>query len=191
MRDRHIRAALVDYLRERDPTAAVLHELPLYRGARRADVACVNGVLAGYEIKSEVDSLARLGGQADEYSRIFEYMTVVIAPQHLRSIRRRIDNRWGIWTVHASGTELAFLQVRQPRRNSRLDKHRLGRLLWKPECLRILRTHGINVARNALISELWDALELLPTQVLCAHVRNALKARGDSVFDRSRTPNGG
>jgi hypothetical protein len=177
VRDRHIRPALVAYLQAKDPAAAIFHELPLGRGQRRADVACVNGVLAGYEIKSAGDSLARLDGQAAEYATVFEFMTIVVAPRHLHGAREVVPKTWGILATDASTDGVAFRSVRMPRRNAALDKGALVRLLWKQECVRALRAEGLAADRNAPVVVLWAALERLPRNALCGHVRDALKAR--------------
>jgi hypothetical protein len=65
--DQDIREALKKTLREQDRNAAIIEELPLQRGRGRADLAFVNGELWGFEIKSEADSLIRLGIQREHY----------------------------------------------------------------------------------------------------------------------------
>ena len=47
----------------------VIEELGLCRGQVRVDVAVVNGLLHGYEIKSDRDSLRRLGVQVEVYGK--------------------------------------------------------------------------------------------------------------------------
>ena len=177
VRDRQIRAALVEHLRAKDASAAILHELPLRRGEHRADVAYVNGVLAGYEIKSDGDSLARLPGQVDGYESVFEYSTVVIAPRHLKATREVVPKRWGIMVVEVSPNGLWLRDVRQPKRNQQVDRRAVVRLLWKEECVAALRSQGIRVNHDDLVSEIWPKVEALPIRTLCNCVRTALKAR--------------
>jgi hypothetical protein len=191
IRDRHIRAALVEHLRQKDPTAAILHELPLSRGERRADVAYVNGVLAGYEIKSDGDSLARLGGQAQEYATVFEYMTMVVARRHLHAVRQMVPRAWGILLAEPTAEGVVFRHVRQPRKNTGQRRDVLVRLMWKEECVRALRAQGIKVSRQASVIDLWPMLEALPMASLCGYVRDALKGRDGSGSAASRTPGGG
>ena len=83
MRDEDIRAELRIMLRQQDGTAVIIDELPLLRGRGRADLAFVNGSLSGYEIKSDRDSLRRLGDQVRHYDTVFEYASV-------RSEERRV-----------------------------------------------------------------------------------------------------
>lgn len=155
----------------------ILHELPLRRGEHKADVAYVNGVLAGYEIKSERDSLARLPAQVDGYESVFDYSTVVVATRHLKATREVVPKRWGIMVVEMSRNGLTFREVRRPKRNQRLDRRAVVRLLWKEECIAALKSQGISVGRGALVSEIWPKAEALPVRTLCDCVRAALKAR--------------
>ena len=63
MRDSEIRNTLrATLLSEHagDPTAVVIDELGICQGSARIDMAVVNGSLNGYEIKSDLDTLARL-----------------------------------------------------------------------------------------------------------------------------------
>jgi hypothetical protein len=53
----------------------IIDELGLCRGTVRVDIAVVNGVLKGYEIKGDQDTLRRLASQAATYNRIFDTMT--------------------------------------------------------------------------------------------------------------------
>ena len=81
--DEHIREALKTALRGQDNAAAIIEEMPLLRGRGRADLAFVNGRLCGFEIKSEADSLIRLGMQTENYEAVFEFNTIVAAQKHL------------------------------------------------------------------------------------------------------------
>ncbi len=65
MRDRDVRQALRrKVLRDHigDSSTLVLDELGLRHGTCRVDIAVVNSLLHGYEIKSDADNLARLPG---------------------------------------------------------------------------------------------------------------------------------
>lgn len=175
--DKVIRAALVARLNADDPDAVVLHELPLSRGERRADLAHVNGILAGFEIKSSRDSLARMSAQAEAYAEVFERMTAVIASCHLRSLKNHIPQNWGILVADQGATRLTFREVRKSRRNTGQKNRALVRLLWKEECARILRASGVRIERTALVTEMWDLLEQKSTGFLCGQVKAALKTR--------------
>src|ERR1700734_2213550 len=137
--DQDIREALKNLLRRQDNTAAIIDELPLMRGRGRADLAFVNGELWGFEIKSEGDSLIRLGVQQVNYENVFEFNTLVAVRKHLRLARRRIPKIWGIIEAKRVNGKIELLQRRQAQRNHSINNSALARLLWKNECRYILR----------------------------------------------------
>ncbi len=176
--DGDIRAALIRFLQEQDPTAAIVEELPLLRGRGRADIAYINGELCGYEIKSEHDSLVRLGTQTDQYQSLFEFITLVVTRKHLNPARKRIPKSWGIMLAErADNGTVRLSSKRAPRKNCQPDPKVLVRVLWKQECRRVLARAGIHVPQQAPVIELWQQIETLPLKMLCNEVRLALKAR--------------
>lgn len=66
-----------------DPNTLVVDELGLRHGAPRADIAVANGHLLGIEIKSDADTLSRLGSQVDCYSAVFDRAVLVTATRRL------------------------------------------------------------------------------------------------------------
>lgn len=175
--DKAIRTAFVKKLRGDDPNGVVFHELPIARGKRRADLAFVNGSLAGFEIKSSHDKLVRISGQAAAYEQIFERMTAVVAPRHLASLGSHLPENWEIIVAERRSGALVFRQIRKGRWNRNQQNAVLVRLLWKNECIRILRSHGAAVKKSDLIIDLWNELEKLPTSLLCREIKTALKTR--------------
>src|SRR5258708_29715408 len=91
MRDLDVRRALLAQLRQEHDQrdSLIVEELGLLEGRLRIDVALVNGVFAGYEIKSEVDTLERLASQQAAYSAVFDLVTIVAGPRHLARVRAR------------------------------------------------------------------------------------------------------
>lgn len=181
MLDEDIRSALKLALWERDNTAAIIDELPLLRGRGRADLAFVNGELCGYEIKSDADSLVRLGTQTEQYQSVFEFVTLVAASKHVKHARNRIPQSWGIIEAEEVEGRILLRERRRPRRNRRIDAAALARLLWKKECLRILPKQGIKVCSRTPIRDIWTLVESLPVRTLCDEVRTALKLRLGTV----------
>jgi len=175
--DHDIREALKKSLREQDLTAAIIDELPLLRGKGRADLAFVNGELCGFEIKSEADSLVRLGMQADNYEAIFEFNTLVASRKHLKTARGRLPKTWGIIEAKEVDGRVELVPRRSAQRNLKLCNSALVRLLWKGECLQILKKAGICVRPQAPVIELWRLTESLSIEQLCTEVREALKRR--------------
>jgi len=175
--DPEIREALKNALRQADPSAAIIEELPLLRGRGRADLAFVNGRLCGFEIKSDADSLVRLGTQTEHYQSVFEMVTLVAAGKHLRHARRRVPRCWGLMEVARLDGEIVLRSRRKPRVNRDIDKAAVSRLLWKNECVRMLRKQGICARSGMPVQHLWELIESLPSKVICDEVREALKLR--------------
>jgi hypothetical protein len=175
--DGEIRATLKLNLRQTDRTAAIIEELPLLRGRGRADIAFVNGKFSGYEIKSEADSLVRLGTQTEHYQSVFEFITLVVAKKHLKHARKRIPAHWGIIEVIESHGQVLLHERRKARANRYLDKMALSRMLWKRECIRALSKLNIPARSQTPVRDLWKLLESLPSKKLCDEVRIALKLR--------------
>jgi len=187
--DRNIRSALVEHLADLDPSSAVFHELPLTRGVRRADLVVVNGHISGFEIKSERDSLIRLRGQASQYDLICEYSTIVVAKRHVSDARNILPSHWGIMTAEAQD-RVSFKLLRKPKPNRNLDKWALIRLMWKDECIDVVRRHRPGVARNLPVIHYWESLQTLELSLLTIEVRDALKRREARRSGRPRTQGG-
>jgi hypothetical protein len=175
--DQDIREALKNLLRRQDNTAAIIDELPLMRGRGRADLAFVNGELWGFEIKSEGDSLIRLGVQQVNYENVFEFNTLVAVRKHLRLARRRIPKIWGIIEAKRVNGKIELLQRRQAQRNHSINNSALARLLWKNECRYILRGAQVYTHPQTPVIELWNLVQSLNSEHLCTEVREALKRR--------------
>lgn len=73
MNEIYIREKLIKALAKQHPSnTEFLAELPIANFSRRIDLVMANGSLSGFEIKSEQDSLKRLGGQLETYMQYFE-----------------------------------------------------------------------------------------------------------------------
>lgn len=191
MRDRDVRAALKSQLvteHERDrEKALVLDELGLCSEVR-VDVAVVNGLFAGFEIKSARDRLDRLPGQVATYSRVLDHATLVVAERHLKSARRELRPWWGIRVASVVDGTIEIEEERTPKQNPRIDPKALVQLLWKRESLDILADYGLDRGIRSKPREFaWDRLATsLPLDALRAHVRDTLKARREWRADRVR-----
>ncbi len=159
--------------------SVVVEELGLCRGRVRVDLAVVNGSLHGYEIKSDRDSLDRLAGQADVYSKVLDQVTLVVGERHLAHAMNRIPAWWGITRVDdtSAGPELHL--VRAEGENPARDPRALVELLWLPEALAILEARGqARGMRGKPRRLVWDRLcESLDTEEISSAVRAHLKAR--------------
>lgn len=187
-RDPQIRAALVAHLAGIEPSATVLHEVPIRyaRGnfdARRADVIAVSNVVTGYEIKSDVDSLTRLDRQIIAYEALCDFCTIVVGSRHLAHARATVPASWGI-LLAASGESGVVLHLeRLATRNDRVEPAGIARHFWKEECVALLKEHGAKLPRRVLVHALWPLVEALPIDVLRARLRVALVDHENALKD--------
>lgn len=183
MRDRDVRAALREQaLREHyaDPNTLVIDELGLLNGRARVDVAVVNGVTHGYELKSASDTLNRLPAQIAAYSAVLDYVTIVVAEDHYRHAAPLLPTWWGISIATAGDHGVVQLgEERQPTMNPAIEPVALAALLWRDEVIEELERRGIasgvrSKPRRELYRRLTEAVQLPD---LRAVVRSRLKQR--------------
>ena len=135
-REGAIRTALATWLAVKhatDASTVLIHELDIPRPSGRVDVALINGLLAGYEIKSEVDSFARLQMQQASFSSVFERMTLVVTGCHTRAAPSAVPPWWEILEARGSN----FKVIRRGRANPNLNLENLLYVLNKSELLRV------------------------------------------------------
>jgi hypothetical protein len=111
--------------------------------------------LDGFEIKSRYDSLERLPRQRAIYNRVFDRVTLVISPHHLKRARLMVPFWWGLWIVRSDRADLDIYELRPPGENPHVDIEALVQLFWKDEIIQVLRLRGVegglqNRTRNDL-----------------------------------------
>lgn len=168
------------------PDTVIIDEFGIKFREVIADVAVFNGTTHGYEIKSEVDSLKRLPNQMEYYSKIFEYVTVVIARNHLNGVLKIIPNWVGIMIVERSRSdyELRVKRLRKSRKNTNLDKGYLLDLLNREELTDLSKENNIKGTRSLPIYQVRDNLsELLSISTIKEAVNYYIKARKASEVE--------
>ena len=118
----------------------VIDELGLNHGKCRADIAVINGCLVGYEIKSNNDSLRRLGRQVESYSAVFDKAFIVVGGRHIDRIQNHIPEWWGV-IISSRGSKgaISFKMIRKAQVNRKVDPVSVARLLWRDEAVEILQ----------------------------------------------------
>jgi hypothetical protein len=150
----------------REPDTVVVDELGLCRGSVRVDVAAVNGILHGYEIKSDRDSLHRLDGQVEVYSKVLDRATLVVGPRHIETASQMVPDWWGILLVQGEAEAPTLKMVRRGRKNRGVDARALVELLWLDDALALLEAHGAaRGVRGKPRRVVWDRV--------CEHVSRA------------------
>jgi len=106
MQDSDIRKLLHPYLKKGNrkyKDTIIIDEFDLCSGLSRIDVAVVNGVIHGYEIKSEEDTLTRLPNQINYYNKSLEKISIITNKSHLKKIKKLVPNWWGVLTIKSDG----------------------------------------------------------------------------------------
>jgi len=153
----------------------------VWSGTVRIDIAVINGELAGYELKSDCDTLERLPFQASLYSRVFDRVVLVVGSRHAQKASAHVPDWWGITIATQDGADTVLRQSRRPRKNPAPDPYLIAQLLWKDEALAILHSFGLAKGwRNKRIRAIHQQLsEQLPSTTLRFEVRQALRVRSE------------
>lgn len=183
--DSDIRPALRTHLlrrHARESGTVVLDELGICRGLARVDVAVVDGIVHGYEIKSDRDSLRRLAAQADLYGRVLDRATLVVGRRHLEEALEVIPGWWGVLRVESSASGPRFVKQRRSRLNHKRDARALVEFLWLDDAMALLErrdeTRGVRGKSRRFV---WDRIcERIDMEEIDAAVRSQLKARASS-----------
>lgn len=153
MNDPRVRERLVPYLEARGYRP--LGEISLASNKTRIDVIGMNdGVLCGFEIKSEADDLKKLKKQARRYRRYFEQLYLVAAERHVQAAMEMLPRYWGIWVVRPSASGVHIVRKAAPARTARTNTHQkaapLAELMWKAELIDVLSAHAPSSSLEAL-----------------------------------------
>lgn len=162
-----------------DNSVRVIEELGLNHGSARVDIAVLNGVMHGFEIKSDADNLNRLPSQIRAYNAVFKKMTIAVGAKHLEEVINLVPDWWEIVLIKQRGESITSFQIRKGLTNKHQDREAIAQLLWKTEAVEILRTLNaergvVSQPRSVAYRRLAD---LLDTATLQRHVKDALFAR--------------
>lgn len=182
-RERDVRCFLQNWLSAkhcREPNTVILHELDIPRPSGRVDLAVINGRLAGYEIKSGMDTLGRLPDQQNSFSSVFERMTLVVAERHTRKCIQLVPDWWEIVEFSWTGFRLR----RRGRLNPHLNVENMLHLLSKAELQEVEVSLGLNGSRRrAKVAIIQSILRIGPITRTVNQVRGILKRRAIKPHD--------
>lgn len=177
--DSVIRGALVKRLVRDYPNYRVLPELGIWHGAARIDVAVVNGVLRGFEIKSDRDTLTRLPEQIEAYNTIFDQVTLIVGSKHFVEAFKMVPEWWGVETARiGENGSIFFNKIRKPKDNPEQHGVSIARLLWRNEALdkleKLGKAEGVrSKPREVVYERLAKSMKLRP---LKKHVWGVLQS---------------
>jgi len=185
--DKLIRTALKEKLENYgEPTASttIIDELGVLHGEARIDLAVIDeGLIHGYELKSDVDSLSRLPEQMRIYNSVFSKLTLVVGKKHILEAIKIIPEWWGITVAKISNENDTVLlyNIREADLNPIQDSISIARLLWKEEAISILedvnKAYGIRSKARDFIYE--RLAEVFDKETLSTKVNECLCARRD------------
>ncbi len=195
--DSIIRLALMKYLRnshKSDKKVRIIEELGVKHGTGRFTIAVVNGIMHGYEIKSDKDTLQRLPRQICTFNPIFDQLTLVVGKSHLFDAFNIVPDWWGIMIakININGS-VVFNIIRKGENNKNQDGTSLARLLWREEALNILKEKGEAKGFNSKPREsIYEKLStILDHKTLGEKVRETIFFRKDWRPDAPLMINGG
>lgn len=162
-----------------DPQTALVEELGICQGRTRIDLAVVNGVIHGYEIKSDRDSLRRLSSQVEVYGRVVDRATLVVGRRHLTQSLGSIPAWWGVLQVESVSGAIRFTTIRDGHKNPQIEARSLVELLWFDDAIDLLARRGAaRGVRGKPRRVVWDRIcERIELREISDAVRARLRAR--------------
>jgi len=140
--DPEIREALFTYLDAKHSKIRIIDEKEI--GKSRADfMAVMDGIIIGYEIKSDLDTYARLKTQVRDYNKYFDICYVVVGESHQKGIVKRVPEFWGVLVVSVEDGQSKVFELRSADMNPKdVTANKLS-LLWKNEIQNIAVKNGL------------------------------------------------
>jgi hypothetical protein len=163
-----------------DPHTRIFDEMNIRHGAARIDIALVNGIIHGFELKSDKDSLKRLPHQILMYNSVFDKITLVTTDRHADHAKSLIPSWWGIKiAIPMTENVLEFSDLQEARDNPSPDILAVSKLLWRHEALTLLGEFGeadpLRYKRRALVYA--RLAEVADLDTVRKRVRRQLKSR--------------
>lgn len=109
------KVALIEYLRKVGDlrrSCAMTSELVVNKNASRADLVVISDHVHCYEVKTERDTLSRLGKQVEEYSLHADYVSVLLASNHLDAAVSRLPKHVGVLELREAGGQVQVQKIR-------------------------------------------------------------------------------
>ena len=141
--DKGIREPLFTFLEDTYGKVRILEEKRT--GSTRADVVMITPeLLYGIEIKSDVDTYARLEKQVKNYDWYYDRNIIVIGTSHAAHVKEHVPDYWGIITVEPDENGVVdFYIFREADQNPKVKDKRKITILWRTELNRLLEKNGL------------------------------------------------
>ncbi|MBV7276834.1 sce7726 family protein [Clostridium sp. PL3] len=180
MYDSDIRSFLYkDFTKEpmyiNDSSTIIVPEMPILNGYVRIDVAVINGLLHGYEIKSDMDTLKRLPRQSEYYSKVFDEMILITTEKYINEVKSIVPPWWGIKFYNKNGE---LKNSRYGENNNNVDSYSRLTLLWKDELIELISRYTDKKYKSKTKLALIDIiLKEVPKDVIMDYTREIIKLR--------------
>ena len=158
-----------------DESTIIIPEMNILNGYVRIDIAVINGLFHGYEIKSDMDTLQRLPRQAEYYSNVFDEMILVTTPKYIEQVQKIIPSWWGIKYYN---TLNELITIRNCSCNNYVDPYSRLTLLWKDELIELLCQYSDKKYKSKTKFALIDIIiKKVPHDIIIEHTREVIKLR--------------
>lgn len=117
----------------------------MYADSSRVDLCRINGKSIAYEIKTEVDNLTRLSKQIEDYSKLFEYIYIILDQRHLFKATEIIPNYVGIIVYKVQCGKFSFCYKRKASKNKNIDSEAQIRNLSSQDMSKILKKRSLPI----------------------------------------------
>ncbi|NHC44350.1 sce7726 family protein [Motilibacter aurantiacus] len=145
MRDPDVRSALVTALAQRlgqRPHVLVPEVDVRWTVPARLDALLVADRICGFEIKSDVDSLARLPRQIQAYGAVVERAVLVVSERHRAAALEAVPHWWSVWVAGLKGEHVVIRSAKRGRLNPALNPLAVSTFLTREDLLHALRSRG-------------------------------------------------
>ena len=159
-------------------------------GAARVDFLVVNGLLHGFELKSDRDNLSRLENQIQIFSSTLDRVTLVVGYRLVDKALRMVPEWWGVKLANLGKRgAIHFRDARTPKNNPCVEKEAVVKLLWQDQALQVLEELGADVGvRSKTRKEIYARLaECADLDLIRAKVRHFLSLqKGPQAAERQK-----
>lgn len=111
----------------------LVEEMEICFGRARVDMAVIAEGLIGIEIKGPQDTLTRLPEQAEQYSRCFDHIVLVVDESLAAQAIKIVPRCWGVIVRNERNGTQRYSLKRRARTNRRVEIAVVLALLWRDE----------------------------------------------------------
>jgi len=149
-------------------------------GASRLDIARVNGCSYAYEVKTELDNLARLESQMSDYEKVFEYVYAVVHPRHTANVLEMLPPHCGIVQICDHCHEAQFDVIRDAVESSFLSPEAQVESLSSKDLGQLLCMIDMSPAPNTRAERQKAVLDALDDRQINTFFKELIKAKFSS-----------